>query len=152
MVPACLSIYSWEYGTQCQTLVELDTPSFSVLNDTRLPPAHYAPASLHAVFDIITEIVESRSRKMREGNYEGPQPFFPDEGSSADPASIGVASIIADWTGQSTDEVNFGEAAQAQMDFLWSSQVPKTADGAISHRREEVQLWCVRRFYSACIS
>ncbi|KAL5521055.1 hypothetical protein ACEPAG_8977 [Sanghuangporus baumii] len=138
---ADVTSHSWEYGTQSQTLIELKTPSFSVLNDTKLPPPHDAPDSLKPVFEIITEIVVNRSRLLEKGDYEGPQPLFPDEGSSADPASNGVAALIADWTRQSTDKVDFGKAAQDQMDFLWSSEVPKTSDGAISHRREEVQLW-----------
>jgi hypothetical protein len=70
----------------------------------------------------------------------GPQPLMQD-GSAGDPASIGVAVLLANWTGQNNvDHLNFGEAATDQLNFLYQD-VPQTPDGAISHRVSEVQLW-----------
>jgi rhamnogalacturonyl hydrolase YesR len=37
--------------------------------------------------------------------------------------------------------VDYAGAAQDQLDFLLSDKVPKTDDGAISHRVDELQLW-----------
>ena len=136
-------LYSWEFGTQEETLIELNTPSFSVLNDTSLPPSHTAPDSLNDVIEIITKIIEERDQTLSSGNFSGPQAIFPGEGSAADPASNGVAALIANWTGKSTSDLDFGQAAEDQMAYLWSSKVPKTADGAISHRVEQAQLWYV---------
>ena len=54
--------------------------------------------------------------------------------------------LLANRTGQPTpDSVNEGVdyaiAAKSQLDFLYSDNVPKTSDGAISHRTSQVQLW-----------
>jgi hypothetical protein len=65
------------------------------------------------------------------------------DGSAADPASIGVAVLLANWTGQAGED--YADAAKDQLEFLQFS-VPKTSDGAISHRVSEVQLWCVSQF------
>ena len=60
------------------------------------------------------------------------------DGSAGDPASIGVSVILANWTGQ--DDQDYAGAARDQLDFLLN-HVPKTDDGAISHRVSEAQLW-----------
>ncbi|PPQ86599.1 hypothetical protein CVT24_009649, partial [Panaeolus cyanescens] len=63
------------------------------------------------------------------------------DGSAADPASIGVCVVLANWTGRGeTDGLDYAGAAKDQLDFLLE-RVPRTADGAISHRVSEVQLW-----------
>ena len=54
---------------------------------------------------------------------------------------IGVAVLLANWTGQgSSDGLDYAGAAQAQLDYLLE-KVPRSSDGAISHRVENVQLW-----------
>ena len=68
------------------------------------------------------------------------------DGSAADPASNGITMLLANWTGQSTPDsvnegVDYATAAKSQLDFLYSDNVPKTSDGAISHRTSQVQLW-----------
>lgn len=63
------------------------------------------------------------------------------DGSAADPASIGFAVLLANWTGIDPS-LNFGAVAKDQLDFLLE-HVPRTEDGAISHRTEQVQLWYV---------
>lgn len=60
------------------------------------------------------------------------------DGAAGDPASIGVAVLLANWTG--LQGADYAGAATAQMRYLMNS-VPKTSDGAISHRVSEVQLW-----------
>ena len=60
------------------------------------------------------------------------------DGSAADPASIGVSVLLANWTGQGG--LDYAGAAKDQLDFLLLS-VPRTSDGAISHRVSQVQLW-----------
>lgn len=59
--------------------------------------------------------------------------------SAADPASIGPAVLLANWTNLG-DGVDYAGAALDQLNFLYE-KVPKTSDGAISHRTGEVQLW-----------
>lgn len=65
------------------------------------------------------------------------------EGSAADPASLGTVVLLANWTGQGhSDGLDYAGAATDQLDYLFED-VPKTHDGAISHRTEQVQLWSV---------
>jgi hypothetical protein len=66
------------------------------------------------------------------------QPFI-DDGSSGDPASVGVAVLLANWTGLPGED--YGGAATAQVNYLYSSAVPKTKEGAISHRVSQIELW-----------
>lgn len=86
------------------------------------------------MFSIANSVVSSKSAGS------APQPFMQD-GSAADPASIGVAVLIANWTGQGNGQVDYSDRARQQVDYLFSSAVPKTADGAISHRVDSLQLW-----------
>ena len=129
---------SWEIGTRAQALTEYDTPSYSVLNSTGLPPSKSSPpSSLDDVFSIAQSVVTSL-------NSTGPQPLTggtTNGEAAADPASIGVAVLLANWTGQgSSDGLDYAGAAQAQLDYLLE-KVPRSSDGAISHRVENVQLW-----------
>ena len=130
---------SWELGTRAQALIEYDTPTYSVLNDSSLPPPQSNPPdTLSEVFNIVKEVVGNRSES--NGRISGPQPLIKD-GSAADPASVGFAVLLANWTGRSSiDGLDYGGAAEDQLNFLLT-QVPRTDDGAISHRVSEVQLW-----------
>ncbi|KAH8113157.1 hypothetical protein DFH11DRAFT_365152 [Phellopilus nigrolimitatus] len=131
--------HSWELGTREQALTELNTPAFSVLNGSNVPPPTSAPASLAPVFDIVAAVIANRTHIA--GLSAGtPQPLVAGDGSAADPASNGVAALLANWTGQNNASVNFGQAAVDQMNYLWAD-VPRTTDGALSHRVAEVQLW-----------
>ncbi len=58
-----------------------------------------------------------------------------------DPASLGVSVLLANWTGQTGE--NYSIAAKNELNYLLNT-APKTSDGAISHRSENVQLWCVQ--------
>lgn len=71
---------------------------------------------------------------------------------------MGVAILIANWTGAPQPELNvalnastphdvrmgrgvsYDRAAREQVEYLLND-VPRTDDGAISHRVEQVQLW-----------
>lgn len=80
------------------------------------------------------------NRSISNGNITGPQPLIQDS-SAGDPASIGVAVLLANWTGQgASDGLNYLGAARDQLEFLFQI-APKTNDGAISHRMDQVQLW-----------
>ena len=70
------------------------------------------------------------------------QPFFWGDTSAADPASIGMAVLLANWTNQLGED--YASAATAQVEYLFGPLVPKTSDGAISHRVSQLQLWYVR--------
>jgi len=130
---------SWELGTQAEALTEYDTPSYSVLNNTALPPStNPGPPSLADVFNITKTVVANRAKS--NGNITGPQPLIQDS-AAGDPCSMGVSVLLANWTGRSSvDGVDYGGAAADQLEFILTD-VPKTSDGAISHRTEQVQLW-----------
>lgn len=76
-------------------------------------------------------------------NQTGPHPLMPD-GSAADPASLGVCVLIANWT--KAGDLDYAGAAKSQIDYLFT-KVPRTSDGAISHRESQLQLWLRSRFY-----
>ena len=133
-------VSSWELGTRAQALTEYDTPSFSVLNNTSLPPSRNAPSSLSEVLQIAQSVVSNRASS--NNNTSGPQPLIAD-GAAGDPASIGVSVILANWTGM--NDQNYAGAATDQINFLLE-KVPQTSDGAISHRTDQVQLWCAAEY------
>ena len=82
------------------------------------------------------------SRNQANGGASGPQPLIQGDGSAGDPASIGFAVLLANWTGQDNGQIDYAGAASDQLNYLLLD-VPKTSDGAISHRVSEVQLWYV---------
>lgn len=133
---------SWEYGTRAEVLLELNAPSYSVFSPTALPPPQQIPANstsaLSDVIGIAQMIVANRSAS--NGNITGPQPLINDN-ATGDPASIGVAVLLANWTNQSTvNGLDYAGAARDQLEFLLSN-VSQTNDGAISQRIDQVQLW-----------
>ncbi|KAF7791993.1 hypothetical protein EIP86_003020 [Pleurotus ostreatoroseus] len=131
---------SWELGTRAQALTELDTPSYSVLTPdlTLPPPSSSPPSSLDEVFSIAQSIVANRSTS--NNGTSGPQPFIANA-AAGDPPSVGVAVLLANWTGRGAqDNLDYAGAAQDQLEYLFND-VPHTSDGAISHRVEQLQLW-----------
>lgn len=122
--------------------MEYNASSYSVLSSSAVPPPQQVPSDLTSalsdVFAIAHTIVANRS--ISNGNITGPQPLIQDS-SAGDPASIGVAVLLANWTGQgASDGLDYSGAARDQLEFLFQ-KVPKTQDGAISHRMDQVQLW-----------
>lgn len=110
-----------------EALTEYDYPTLSVFASGSLPPP-----STPAATDVISEattIVQSKT----QGSLQ-----LVDNGSAGDPASIGVAVVLANWT-SSQEQSQFATAAADQMESLL--EAPRASDGAISHRTEDVELW-----------
>ncbi|KAG6908570.1 hypothetical protein DXG01_004128 [Tephrocybe rancida] len=131
---------SWELGTRAQSILEMNATRYSVLSvSSSLPPPSSISDSLSSplqpFFQIAHDIVDGRAKS--NGNITGPQPLIKD-GSAADPSSIGFAVLLANWTGQGGED--YASAAKDQLDYL-EFNVPRTSDGAISHRVSQVQLW-----------
>ncbi|KAF7322986.1 hypothetical protein HMN09_00078300 [Mycena chlorophos] len=126
---------SWEIGTRAEALLELNANQFSVFSS--IPPPNSVPSNttsaLSPVFSIASNVVKALK------NTSAPAALIPNDGAAGDPASIGVAVLLANWTGQN-DGLDYARAAQNQLDYLLY-EVPKTSDGAISHRVAQVQLW-----------
>ncbi|KLO09691.1 hypothetical protein SCHPADRAFT_833725 [Schizopora paradoxa] len=135
--------HSWEFGTRSQSLIELNSHAFNVLNTSfKLPPSHSAPSSLFDVLHIADETILNRTAEVANASeFPAPQPFFPGDTSTADPSSMGVAILIANWTGMGNSSVDYAGAAQSEIEFLFSDAVRKTSDGAFSHRTDQLQLW-----------
>lgn len=134
------AVHSWEYGTRAEALLELNAPTYSVVSFNAVPPPHSIPSNITSalgeVFTIAHNIVTARSLS----NITGPQPLIADT-SAGDPASIGVAVLLANWTGQGAlDGLDYAGAARDQLDYLFQN-VSKTSDGALSHRVDQLQLW-----------
>lgn len=134
----CLIQYcSWELGTRAQALLELDSARYSVTTPgEKLPPSNSnPPSSLNDVFAIAQSVV---SELHPTGN--APEPFIADDDTAGDPPSVGVAIILANWTNQqSSNGQNYTQAIRNQFNYLYT--VPRTSDGAISHRTNQLQLW-----------
>ncbi|KAJ8090276.1 hypothetical protein PM082_018872 [Marasmius tenuissimus] len=153
------ALLSWELGTRAQALLELDASNYSVFSPNR-PIPQDASGSISDVMDIARSVVRNRTNSFTTtatttgsatSTFTSPsssstpltglRPLMRDD-SAADPASIGPAVLLAAWTNQQAqDGLDYMAAASDQLAYLYSSAVPKTNDGAISHRVTEVQLW-----------
>lgn len=154
LVLILISFYrlSWELGTRAQALLELSTPSFSVLTaNVSLPPPTSLNSSLNNSLADIFTIAQNAVAALPTPPSDGSgQPLASGDGSSGDPASIGVAVLIANWTNLGGED--YAGAATAQIEYLFSPSVPKTQDGAISHRTSDLQLWYAVRLTSCCFA
>ncbi|KAH8978283.1 glycoside hydrolase family 105 protein [Lactarius akahatsu] len=133
--------HSWELGVRAQALLELSTPSFSVLTlSVPIPPRPSLNSILNDTLADVFTIARNAVAALPPPPTNGTgQPLVLGDGSAGDPASIGIAVLIANWTGLGGE--NYAAAATAQVEYLFGPAVPKTEDGAISHRVSEVQLW-----------
>lgn len=124
---------SWEVGTHVQALTEFDYPALAPFYDTFAPVPSSPTAS--SVFAVISPIIAEKSSSSMQ--------IMPD-GSAADPASIGVAVVLANWTESApsggVSKQDYANAAEQQLKALLED-TPRTRDGAISHRVEELALW-----------
>ncbi|EIN10295.1 Six-hairpin glycosidase [Punctularia strigosozonata HHB-11173 SS5] len=122
---------SWELGTAAEALTEVYWPTLAVFQPTAFPPSlngSYNASSVLAIADTVVAEKPSESLMLIE------------EGAVGDPASIGNAVLLANWTRQDLSNANFSIAAGEELDYLLN-QAPRTDDGAISHRNDQVQLW-----------
>lgn len=60
------------------------------------------------------------------------------DGAAGDPMSNGISVLLANAT--YPDDPRYNTAFLDQLDFI-ENTVPRDANGAISHRVDEVQLW-----------
>ncbi|EAU81382.1 hypothetical protein CC1G_05212 [Coprinopsis cinerea okayama7 len=121
-----LPSHSWEYGVTTQALLELYEPQHSVFGDRPFPVPvlpRNASRSLTYVADKI-RWGDQRFDALDAGN-----------GAAGDPASMGVAAVMLGKT-----EERFAEAAHRTAAGLLED-VPRFANGAISHRAALPVLW-----------
>jgi hypothetical protein len=84
---------------------------------------------------IPTNVNDIATRTM--ANWNTSMPMFVADGSAGDPASLGIPILLANATVSGTD---YTAAVNAENTFLFET-APRTSDGAVSHRVNEVQLW-----------
>ncbi|KIJ53229.1 hypothetical protein M422DRAFT_58565 [Sphaerobolus stellatus SS14] len=140
---ASSATHSWEIGTRAEALTELEAGYYSTFfTSTSIPPqppsTKTTGTNLTGPLSIAESVVKALNLTKSFVQNPQPQPLINGDGSSGDPASLGVAVLLANWT--TTKGQSFGAAAEGQLRFLLE-KVPKTSDGAISHRENEVQLW-----------
>ncbi|KAF7795945.1 hypothetical protein EIP86_007113 [Pleurotus ostreatoroseus] len=133
-----IAAHSWELGTEAEALLELQAPGLSVFRSGSIPP----PSHLNPFVDgNVTEVL-SIANNIVKTKAPGTLPLTDGEGAVGDPASLGVAVIVANWTRENKDDQTYDIDAWEQLDYL-TNVAPKTDDGAISHRADQVQLWHV---------
>ncbi|PFH52600.1 hypothetical protein AMATHDRAFT_189281 [Amanita thiersii Skay4041] len=125
---------SWELGTAAEALTELSWPALSVFERTAFPPTNHRNASYNAadVLDIANKVMATRPK-------DSPS-LVANDGAAADPASIGVSVLMANWTRSDLSDVSYSNAVRKQLQYLLY-KVPRSKSGAISHRASETQLW-----------
>lgn len=121
-------------GTHAEALLEFDYPNLGVFFDSYVP----VPTS-----PVATPVLAIASSALSQRPSSSALQIMPD-GSAADPASLGVAVVLGNFTApESSNGVSraeYGQAAERQVQALLQ-ETPRTEDGAISHRVEQVSLW-----------
>jgi hypothetical protein len=87
---------SWELGTRAESLLELNVPNFSVFSSE--PPPTSVPSNTTSAIAPVFSIAHNVVSALK--NATGPQGLVNGDGAAGDPASIGVAVLLANWTGQ----------------------------------------------------
>ncbi|POW10063.1 hypothetical protein PSTT_06313, partial [Puccinia striiformis] len=121
----------WEYGAQSEVLLELHYQDLSVYSTTRKLPLSEEDGPIptpQSLLDLIDPILARRDPNIL--------PLVEGDGSAGDPASLGIAVLVA----RQLQPTNYRKLAEGQLD--WSmNHVPRCPEGAISQRNDEVQFW-----------
>ncbi|GAA5935802.1 uncharacterized protein JCM15063_001809 [Sporobolomyces koalae] len=121
---------TWTAGTYGEAMLELANPALSVFSQG------YATTSAGPANGVIS-LVNSWASKRPVGSAEL---AFVQGGASGDPPALGVPWIVAATSERGEAKARLWEQAREQLEYLLMT-VPRTPDGAISHRAETVQLW-----------
>lgn len=115
-----LSKSSWEFGTAAEALLELYNPSLSVFGSSAFLCAAESTVALQYAMQHI---------------QLGFDALIPGDGSSADPASLGVFAVML-----AEKDSRYSLAVRAQTATLLT-KTPRWWNGAISHRVNSAALW-----------
>ncbi|BGP21027.1 hypothetical protein JCM10213_003207 [Rhodosporidiobolus nylandii] len=129
---------TWVAGTALEAYLELDYPTLSVFTSdlSYPPPSDPVPTE-------VTSVVSSWASKRPSWTKEL---AYVNNGAAGDPPALGVgwlvAAAAAGAAGDETTQATYMSQVKEQVDYLLQ-EVPRTSDGAISHRptSEPVQLW-----------
>ncbi|KAG8996812.1 hypothetical protein FRB94_001350 [Tulasnella sp. JGI-2019a] len=130
---------SWELGVMSEAYLEIEWPQMSVYGYEGVPPPRSVTNNNNT--DNITSILEIANYVIAI-RPEGIDTLI-DDSSVGDPASVGVALLMANWTKASRPDEALNDYNTPLIDELnyLLYDAPRTDDGAISHRSEQVQLW-----------
>ncbi|KAF7304894.1 hypothetical protein MKEN_01203700 [Mycena kentingensis (nom. inval.)] len=136
---------SWELGARAQAILSLNATDYSVYTASPYPPPQNVPSNITSaiapVFSIARNVVSALGLRTNGSSNATSLELVAGDGAAGDPPSIGVAVLLANWTGRNSDDgLDYAKAAENQLDFLLN-ETPHTSDGAISHRVAQVQLW-----------
>ncbi|GAA5992131.1 hypothetical protein JCM10908_001780 [Rhodotorula pacifica] len=130
---------SWEEGTHAEALTEYLYPDLSPFAFPSSSQFASPSPSVNPYPTTVLSLAGSVISNQPWGQWQ-----LIEDASAADPASVGPAVILANWTMGATlggrNQTGVGGAAEAQ---IWALllQTPRASDGAISHRVQDVQLW-----------
>jgi len=127
-------LQSWEVGTLAEALTEAEWPRLSVFLPGSVLPPLVLPwwESAYDVLGIAENVINQRAN--------GSLPLADGEGSVGDPASLGQAVLLYNWTRRDQTDIRFSTAAGEQLGYLLGA-APQADSGAISSRDDQVQLW-----------
>ncbi|MBW0493345.1 hypothetical protein O181_033060 [Austropuccinia psidii MF-1] len=127
--------HSWEWGTQTQVILEGFYPSLSVYSTNHMLPLSTQDGRLsspNTLLKLLDRILANRNKTAL--------PIIDGDGAAGDPASLGVAVMIAAATTSGSISKNYQMLADNQMKWLLN-YVPRSPRGALSHRNSELQFW-----------
>ena len=122
----------WTAGTYGEALLELNYPSLSVFSPNF---AHAESPTPTPVVSLVNSWASKRPSWTKELAHV-------ENGASGDPPALGVPWIVAGSREGGENKARLWEQAREQLEYILQT-VPRTPDGAISHRppTEKVQLW-----------
>jgi hypothetical protein len=125
---------SWELGTAAEALLEYEWPGLSIFRTTDFPPPGVLNSSLSAS-DVLQIAYETLAVKPNDS-----MALVATDLAVGDPASIGNSVLLANWTRTNLSDDSYSYAAGQQLSYLLNF-APRTQEGAISQRTDQVQLW-----------
>ncbi|THH13889.1 hypothetical protein EW146_g6382 [Bondarzewia mesenterica] len=137
-----ISNQSWEIGTAAEALTEWEWSSLSVFGGS----GSFPPPSTLGVDNNASDVLAIAEKLIAIDigllNKKNPNtlPLINGDGAVGDPASIGNAVLLANWTRANLSDTRFATAASQQLEYLLT-KAPRSSKGAISQRESEVQLW-----------
>jgi hypothetical protein len=116
-----VSIYSWENGTMAQAHLEWMYPLYSVFTSSGDPfpaPGQISNDDIPSIIELAQITLQNRPPTNTSARGQGTGLL--EDGAAADPASLGVAVLMANASTQGgvVNGVSYGQAAEMQTNYL----------------------------------
>ncbi|KAF2208634.1 hypothetical protein CERZMDRAFT_9508, partial [Cercospora zeae-maydis SCOH1-5] len=122
--------HSWEIGYAHEATMQIFNPERSVFGSNPFPGGQLPSLGLR--LDEASLYAQPKIRTHDESLFDE------ENGAMSDPASLGVAALM--FGRRSWNSKDYRAAAERQKDLLLK-RAPRYANGAISHRRDNAELW-----------